>query len=30
MLQQVIIRSSHNLDFKEYAKLLGVKNLVLS
>lgn len=30
MLQQVIIRSSHNLDFKEYAKFLGVKNLVLS
>ena len=30
MLQQVIILSTRDFDFKEYAKLLGVKNLVLS
>lgn len=30
MLQQVTIRSSCDFDFEEYAKLLGVKNLVLS
>lgn len=30
MLQQVIIQSTRDFDFKEYAKLLGVRNLVLS
>lgn len=30
MLQQVTIQSSKKFDFKEYTKLLGVKNLVLS
>lgn len=30
MLQQVMIHSTRDFDFKEYAQLLGVKNLVLS
>lgn len=30
MLQQVTIHSSRDFDFSEYARLLGVKNLVLS
>ncbi|MDO4196832.1 MAG: hypothetical protein Q4D33_11875 [Prevotellaceae bacterium] len=28
-MQQVIIHSSRDFDFKEYTLLLGVKNLVL-
>ena len=28
-MQQVIIHSSRDFDFKEYTQLLGVKNLVL-